>query len=194
MEKKVKRPRGQAAVAILLLLLTAAVWLLLFYPHQSVQELPGQARRSEALDYDGSHGGLYMNSIVYALAAEDSSPADMYSLCARIGAETVEVAEGLYQLRFPEERSASELDGIAIWLEESPLVEAAFLATLTRSPYALSAATDYETSIPLLERARSLWESQRWLMVVAGAAVMAVCILLPAALSALHGRKKENRV
>ena len=191
MEKKAKRPRGYILAAVLLLLLTAAVWLLLFFPHQSVQELPGQARRSEALDYDVGHGGLYLNEIVYALAAEDSDAGDISRLCARIGAETVEVADGLYLLRFDSSRTALELDGIALWLEESPLVEAAFLGTLTRSPYAASVASELDTELPLLDSVRAVWEDQRLLMVGAGALVMAAAILLPAVLGAIHSRRRE---
>ena len=192
---KAKKPRiaPRIVVAVVLLLAAAALWMFLFYPNLRFKELPAQAAQSEALDYSSNHGGIYQNREVYVLASERSDDSDIFTLAGRLGAEAEEVGERVFRLRFGDARSPSELDGIILWLEESPEVEAAYLSTLTRSAFSTTSGSDaYATDVPWLESLRALWRSDRLAVAGAGYLAVALAICVPTVLACLRSRRRKG--
>jgi len=194
MQKQMKRPKTRVVTAVILLLLTAAVWAALFLPNRQLQEEPMQSRLSESMDYDLYHGGLYVNSALCVLADGNAREDELAALCARVGAKVLPTGADMYLLSFDAAKNGSELDGLILWLEESPLVKAAFISNLTRSSFSAEAAAadGGGADVPWVESLCALWEEQRPVLIGAGALVVAVSILLPTVLGAVRAARRRD--
>lgn len=177
--KKILKKTAVFFIALLLLfVLLAAAWVFFIFPNfvapdeeiaEAEPEFAEIAEESEKIDFNDENGVLYVNNeivvFVSATAAEDEISALFDTYDAEIDASMADI--GVYRLVFKKGMTYDELESLLKKIKSDPVVEDAYLNTVTEfEADTTDAEDDFEYKDPAYPD--DPWNSNTWNVDVPG--------------------------
>jgi len=169
MKKALKRLLIVLLVLAVLFALFLAAWVFLIYPNFVAQGDPGEepgiveiAEKSERIDFNEENGVPYMNNEVVVFVSASASEEEAADLLGRYDADVDDSMADIrvYRLVFGEAMEYGELEDLIEELKDDPIVEDAYLNTVTELETDAAGEEEFEYRDPVYPN--DPWNGDTW--------------------------------